>query len=163
MRQWTPTPTGAVPEQRGRAAGGGSVRRARETVHRATVPDVHAVRGHDHDDDDHYDAAVRGPRVLLENVQVVGVLGHLRTGRAHQTRGVPALQQGLVVERRGGRRGALRDRCGPAAGHAEGVRRPTAVRRSRGGQHHRHRRRNARARRVRLAVRRVARVFARLR
>lgn len=91
MRQWTPTPAGAVPEQRGHAAGGGAVQRARETVRRATVPDVHAVRGHD--DVTAAAVVVHGPRVRLENVQVVGVLGHLRSGRAHQARGVPALQQ----------------------------------------------------------------------
>lgn len=64
------------------------------------------------------------------------------------------------MERRGGRRGALRDRCGPATGRAEGVRRPTAMRVDGTNHHHDL---DARARRIRLGARRVARVFARLR
>lgn len=63
------------------------------------------------------------------------------------------------MERLGGRRGALRVRRGPAAGRAEDVRRPTAVFRSPRARS----RRDVRARRVRLGVRRVARVFARVR
>jgi len=45
VRQRTPTPTGAMPEQRGNATGGRAVRRARETGGRATVPDQRAVCG----------------------------------------------------------------------------------------------------------------------
>lgn len=89
MRQGTPTPAGAVPEQRGHVTGGRAVRRAGETGGRATVPDVHTVfeacggggRGHDH--------RTRGEtvrpapdlcrgRLLLVAGRVARVLAHVR-------------------------------------------------------------------------------------
>lgn len=55
VRQGSPTPAGAVPEQRGGNTGGGKVRRAGETGGRATVPDVRAVSQDDYDYYDDYE------------------------------------------------------------------------------------------------------------
>lgn len=103
MRQGTPTPAGAMPEQRGRVTGGRPVRRAGETGGRATVPDVRAVRGArgagggDHDDRAHGRTVWPAPNVRrgrplrLVAGRVARVLAHVRQeGPADETGVLPS-------------------------------------------------------------------------
>lgn len=142
VRQRTPTPASAVPEQRGRAAGGCAVRRTGEAGSHATMPGDGTVSGC---------SRVGGHGVPVEDVAVVGVLDHLRPRRAKQARDLPAR-----VRRRDRRRRALLGRCGSAAGRTETMQSAAAVRR-RPVHFERHQQR------LRLVTGRVARVFARVR
>lgn len=149
VRRGTPTPAGAVPGQRGRAAAGRSVRRAVETGGRATVPRGRAVRRRTP-----AAAGGGGQRVPVEGVAgVVAVLDDVRPGRAEQAGELPAALRGPAASRAAGAGRAVSVRRGTAARRV-----PAAVRSTAGL------RRSPRRRvRFRLAAGRVARVFARVR